>query len=93
MNTSVLLDLWREALVMVALVGGPFVLAALAVGLLVSVVQAATQLQESVLTFAPKLLAVGLVLILGGHWLLEQLCRYVQHAADTMIVIARSAGH
>jgi flagellar biosynthesis protein FliQ len=68
-----LLELWRAALVTTASVAAPFVLATLAVGLVVAVVQTATQLQESVLVFAPKLLAALLVAGLAGHWMLDRL--------------------
>jgi len=80
-----LLELWRAALTTTAMVAAPFVLAALLVGLVVAVVQTATQLQESVLVFAPKLAAALLVAALGGHWLLDQLqtftLRSFSHAA------------
>lgn len=84
------LDLWREALITTATVGAPFLLVTLAVGLLVSVFQAATQLQENVLVFVPKMIAVGLILALGGHWLLAELCRYTETNAAAMVEIARN---
>jgi flagellar biosynthetic protein FliQ len=87
-----ILDLWRGALTTAALVGGPFVLAALAVGLLASILQAATQLQENLLSFAPKLIAVALVLALAGHWSLSELGRFFQEAASTVIRIGQEGG-
>jgi|JI10StandDraft_1071094.scaffolds.fasta_scaffold1542866_2 flagellar biosynthetic protein FliQ len=83
------LDLWRGALLTTALVGAPFLIVTLAVGLLIGVVQAATQLQENVLVFVPKLLAVGLVLAIGGHWLLGELVRYTERSAAAMVDVAR----
>lgn len=68
-----LLELWRAALIAAASVAAPFVLVSLAVGLLVAVLQTATQLQESVLVFAPKLAAALLVAALAGHWMLDRL--------------------
>lgn len=85
-----ILDLWYGALVTTAMVGAPFLVVTLAVGLLVSVVQAATQLQENVLVFVPKLMSVGLVLALSGHWLLSELTSYTQASAAAMVEIARS---
>ncbi|MBK7539810.1 MAG: flagellar biosynthetic protein FliQ [Myxococcales bacterium] len=76
MNGESLLTLWRDALAVTAQVTAPFLLAMLAVGLVVAVLQAATQLQESVLSFAPKLVAALLVAWLAGHWMLERLQRY-----------------
>jgi flagellar biosynthesis protein FliQ len=81
-----LLELWRDALTVAATATAPFVLAALAVGLLVAVIQTATQLQESVLVFAPKLAAALLVAALAGHWILDHLqtftLRSFSHAAE-----------
>lgn len=57
-------------------VAGPVLVAALAVGLLISVLQVATQLQEATLSSVPKLLVVALVLIALGPWLLHRLTRY-----------------
>jgi flagellar biosynthetic protein FliQ len=87
-----ILDLWRGSLMAVVSVAGPFVAVAFAVGLLTSIVQAATQLQESVLSFAPKLIAVGLLLLLAGNWLLDQLTRYTIEAAEAAARIGQGAG-
>ncbi|MBB3182868.1 flagellar biosynthetic protein FliQ [Halomonas fontilapidosi] len=53
------------------LLGGPLLLTALATGLLVSLFQAATQINEMTLSFIPKILAVFAVLVLSGSWLLK----------------------
>ena len=87
--SPLLLDLWRRSLVTIAFVGGPFLVVALAVGLVTSLIQAATQLQENVLSFGPKLLAVGLLLALSGHWLLDQLTRNLREAFE---MVARVGG-
>jgi flagellar biosynthetic protein FliQ len=71
-----LLDLWRNALTVVVAVSAPFLLVGLAVGLTVAVIQTATQLQESILTFVPKLAAALLVIALAGHWMLDKLGRF-----------------
>lgn len=81
MNAGITLELWQRALETMVAVGGPFVLSALAVGLLMSIVQAATQLQENILSFAPKLLAIGLVLALGGTLLMAELINYFTEIA------------
>lgn len=77
---STTLDLWREALVTLAWVTAPFLLAALAVGLVVALLQTATQLQESVLAYVPKLVAALLVIALGGNFVLDKLSRFATHA-------------
>ena len=57
-------------------VAGPFLLAGLIVGLIVSVFQAATSIQESTLTFIPKILVTAAVIVIGGPWMLSQLLAY-----------------
>jgi flagellar biosynthetic protein FliQ len=71
MNEDVVLQIGREALFLIVALAGPLLLAALAVGLLVGVLQAATQIQEQTLSFIPKLLALVIALIFMGPWLLS----------------------
>jgi flagellar biosynthetic protein FliQ len=84
-----LLDLWRAALITAATVGGPFIVAALAVGLVASVIQAATQLQENMLSFVPKLIAIAIVLALAGHWTLSELDRFFHEAAREVVRVGQ----
>ncbi|SEL74279.1 flagellar biosynthesis protein FliQ [Halomonas daqiaonensis] len=58
------------------LLGGPLLITALATGLLVSLFQAATQINEMTLSFIPKILAVFAVLVLTGPWLLKLITNY-----------------
>ncbi len=90
MSDSALIDLWRQALTAVATVAGPFILTALVVGLVTAVLQAATQLQENVISFVPKIAAAGLVLALSGPWLLGQLTQYARTTFDNMERVART---
>ena len=76
MSSDGVLDLWRSALTCMATVAAPFLIAGLVVGLTVAVIQTATQLQESVLTFVPKLAAALLVIALCGHWMLDRLGQF-----------------
>ena len=80
MSPDSLLDLWREALSVLVSVSAPFLIAGLAVGLAVSIVQTATQLQESILTFVPKLGAAMIVIALAGHWALDRIGRFATTA-------------
>lgn len=76
MTADQLVDLWRMALTVIVEVSAPFLLSCLAVGLIVAILQTATQLQESVLTFVPKLAAALVVLALAGHWCLDRLGKF-----------------
>jgi flagellar biosynthetic protein FliQ len=68
----------REGLVLVVLVSAPPLLASLAVGFVVSVLQAATQIHDQTLAFVPKLVAVALVLFVAGPLLGAQVLRFAQ---------------
>jgi flagellar biosynthetic protein FliQ len=89
MGSGALVDLFRQALMVAAEVGAPFILAALAVGLVASLLQAATQLSEGALSFVPKIAAVGLVVALMGPWLLERLTTYTRATADAVVEVGR----
>ncbi len=66
----------QRAMEVVVLLGGPPLLAALAVGLVVSIFQAATQINEATLTFIPKLLVAFLVFVIAGPWMLQVITDY-----------------
>ena len=92
MTTDSLLDVWRLALVTAVEVGGPFVAAALAVGLIASLLMAATQLQEGALSFVPKVAALALVLLLMGPWLLGRLTRFTRATAERIVEVGHGGG-
>ena len=77
MSAALVLDLVRHALFIALLVAGPLLATELVVGVVVSVFQAVTQIQEQTLTFVPKLAAVAVVLILILPWALHLLVQYV----------------
>jgi flagellar biosynthetic protein FliQ len=77
MNPALAIELVRHAVVTSLMVAGPLLFTALLVGVTVSLVQAITQLQEQTLTFIPKLLAVGLVLIVSLPWLMVKLTEFL----------------
>ncbi|MFO0594296.1 MAG: flagellar biosynthetic protein FliQ [Myxococcaceae bacterium] len=76
MDTSLLLGLMREALLLMVFASAPPILASLLVGFLMSVFQATTQLQESTLSVVPKLCAAVLSLVIAGPWIGDQLTRF-----------------
>ncbi|EXJ16880.1 flagellar biosynthesis protein FliQ [Imhoffiella purpurea] len=77
MTPEMVIDVGKEAGEIVILMAAPPLLAGLVVGLIVSLFQTATQIQEMTLTFIPKLLAVGAALVIGGHWMLSVITDYV----------------
>jgi flagellar biosynthetic protein FliQ len=78
MNQDTAVHLGLQAITMAMKVSAPFLLAGLVVGLVVSIFQAATQIQEQTLSFIPKILVVGAVLALGGPWMVDQMIGYTQ---------------
>ncbi len=69
----------QQALYIAMLVGAPLLLTALAVGLVVGMFQAATQINEMTLSFIPKLLAMALVLVIAGPWMLRTLVDFTRN--------------
>jgi len=78
MTTTTVLTIVEQALEVGVLISAPMLLAALFTGLLVSLFQAATQINEMTLSFIPKLLILVLVLIVGGPWMLGLMLDYMQ---------------
>lgn len=78
MQSSTAVTLVGQAVILVAKLAGPVLLATLVVGLVISLFQAVTTVQESSLTFLPKLLAVAVILAVAGHWMLAQLTDYTE---------------
>lgn len=77
MTQELLVQIGREALMTVLLVAGPALLAGMTIGLLVSVFQAVTQIQEFTLTFVPKILGVLTVFIIAMPWMLNTLLNFI----------------
>jgi len=84
MTPETVLTLARDALWLTLLLASPLLLAALAVGVLVGVVQAATQINEMTLSFIPKLLALAAVMIALGPWLLRTLLDYTRQLIESI---------
>ena len=77
MTPESVITLAQQAMEMTGLVSAPLLLTSLVVGLRVSIFQAATSINEMTLSFIPKLLAVFLVLVLAGPWMIQQILDYM----------------
>jgi flagellar biosynthetic protein FliQ len=71
MTEELVMHLSTEALKTAALLSAPMLGSALAVGLIVSILQAITQINEQTLTFIPKMIVIGVVLLIAGPWMLD----------------------
>jgi flagellar biosynthetic protein FliQ len=78
MTPETVMNIGRQAVEVTILVASPVLLVALVVGLLISVFQAATSLNEATLSFVPKIIAMFLTLIYAGPWMLEMMTDYIQ---------------
>lgn len=78
MTPETVMTVGRQALELTILLSAPMLLAALVTGLLVSIFQAATQINEMTLSFIPKLLVMFLVMILAGPWMLTMMVDYMR---------------
>lgn len=76
MDAYELIDLGRRTVTLILVVGAPVLVTALVVGLVVSVLQAVTQVQEQTLSFVPKILAMLVAIAITGPWMLEKLIEF-----------------
>ena len=82
MTPESVLNLGQQALQLALLLAAPLLLASLAVGLLVGVFQAATQINEMTLSFIPKVLAMAAVLMVAGPWMLQLLTEFTRRLIE-----------
>ncbi len=84
MGVEQAVDLLREAILMTMIIVGPILLIGMVVGLIISLVQAVTQIQEQTLTFVPKIVAMAIAVVLVMPWMLQRLLDYTAHLFGTM---------
>ncbi len=84
MTPEVVMDIGRQAVEMTLLLSAPLLLAALVIGLIVSIFQAATQINEQTLSFIPKLVGMLLILLLAGPWMLQIMVDYVRRLFESI---------
>lgn len=76
MSEDIVLSLGRDAIWTTVLLAAPLLVSALVVGLIVSIVQAVTQINESTLTFIPKMLTIVIVMIIMAPWMTQMITAY-----------------
>lgn len=84
MTPNTVMEIGRQAVEVTLIISAPMLFAALAVGLVISIFQAATQLNETTLQFVPKLVVMLLVLLLVGPWMLQYLMDYIQRLFESI---------
>lgn len=76
MTDELIMQLGQETLKTAALLSAPILITALVVGLVISVLQAITQINEATLTFIPKIIVVAIVIVIAGPWMLDIMSRF-----------------
>lgn len=89
MNEDIIIKLGQDALKTTALISGPMLIATLVIGLLVSIFQALTQINEATLTFIPKMLVIALVIVLAGPWMMDVMTTYTVTLFESIGTIIR----
>jgi flagellar biosynthetic protein FliQ len=84
MTPETVLTIGQHALEMTMMLAAPLLLVALAIGLLVGVFQAATQINEMTLSFIPKLVGMSVALVVAGPWMLKELVGYTRALIESI---------
>jgi flagellar biosynthesis protein FliQ len=84
MSPGFAIELLNRAVMTALLTAAPLLVTALVIGVLVSLVQALTQIQEQTLTFIPKLLAVAIVMLLSLPWMVRELVGYITQTLNLL---------
>ncbi|MBU8934921.1 MAG: flagellar biosynthesis protein FliQ [candidate division Zixibacteria bacterium] len=82
MTPELVVAIGREALTVTLLIAGPMLAAALVVGLLISLFQAVTQINEMTLTFVPKIIAIGVAMLISLPWMINLAIDFTNHMFD-----------
>lgn len=84
MDIDAVMEIGRRAMLIAMFLTIPLLGTSLLVGLVIAVFQAATSINEMTLTFVPKLMVIGLVLMFGGHWMLTLLVDYTRELIENI---------
>lgn len=89
MTTELITNLGQEAIKTTLMLAAPVLVVSLIVGLIVSVFQAVTQINEATLTFVPKIIAVAVVLLLAGPWMLDLMTKFTVNLYENIAFYIR----
>jgi flagellar biosynthetic protein FliQ len=78
MNDTAIIQIALQAMIVTAKLAMPILVVTLAIGVGISIVQSVTQVQEFTLTFVPKMIGVGVVLLVGGGWMLNEMINFTR---------------
>lgn len=87
MDTEAIIRILREALMLVLLLSAGPMLVSLVVGVIISIIQAATQVQEQTLSYVPKLITVFLTIAILGPWMLRQAVQFAETILNSIVLV------
>ncbi len=88
MTPETVMNMGRHAMEVTLMISAPMLLTALVIGLVISIFQAATQINEATLSFIPKLVGIFLALIIAGPWMLTVMLDYMREVFTSLPVLA-----
>ena len=89
MTTEVVIDIAREALWLIIKCSAPLLLVSLIVGLIISIFQTVTSIQEQTLTFVPKILSIFITIILCGGWIMNNIVEFIDRLFQNFATYVR----
>ncbi|MBX2994396.1 MAG: flagellar biosynthesis protein FliQ [Bdellovibrionaceae bacterium] len=89
MTEELIVKLGQDALKVTAMLSAPILLSTLVIGLVVSVFQALTQINEATLTFIPKMIVVAAVVVLAGPWMMDVMSAYTVNLFESIATVVR----
>ncbi len=89
LSEEMVVTLLRETLYLIIKVSAPMLLVSLIVGLVISILQTVTSIQEQTLTFVPKLICIFLVIMIAGNWILTSIVEYMQYLFENFNTFIR----
>lgn len=89
MTEAYVLTLAQNAITITLLLAAPVLLVSLVIGVVISMIQAATQISEATLTFIPKLIGIVLVMVLLGSWMLQQMLTFTSNLFTSLPNVVR----
>jgi len=87
MVTTATMDIMQQAIMTAIMLAAPLLLVSMAIGLLIAIIQAATQIHEQTITFVPKLLLLALMLLVAGPWMLRTMMDFITRVFEVMATL------
>jgi flagellar biosynthetic protein FliQ len=91
MDQDTVINLATQAMTLGVEIAGPMLLAGLVIGLVISIFQAVTSIQEQTLTFIPKIIALAVIIVVLGPWMLRQVVDYTQNLYQSIPTLISGA--